>query len=67
MYDRKIRFAIVGSGHIGKRHAEMIRRNAEAELVAMCDVKPQKELGLEEYKVPFFSSIEELIKSNVQP
>ena len=65
--DRKIRFAIVGSGHIGKRHAEMIRRNPEAELVAMCDVRPKEALGLEQYDVPFFSSIEELIKGNVHP
>ena len=63
--DRKIRFAIVGSGHIGKRHAEMIRRNAEAELVAMCDIKPKNELGLEEYNVPFFASIEELLQSKL--
>ncbi len=65
--DRKIRFAVVGSGHIGKRHAEMIRRNPEAELVAMCDVKPEKDLGLEEYNVPFFATVEELIQSNIHP
>ncbi len=33
----KIRFAIVGFGHIGKRHAEMIARNSDAELIAICD------------------------------
>ena len=65
--DKKIRFAIVGSGHIGKRHAEMIRRNPEAELVAMCDIRPKNELGIEAYNVPFFSSVEELIKSNIDP
>ena len=27
--DAKINFAVVGAGHIGKRHAEMIRRDAE--------------------------------------
>ncbi len=63
--NRKIKFAIVGSGHIGKRHAEMIRRNPEAELIAMCDVKPKSELGLEENAVPFFSSIEELLNSDI--
>ena len=30
---QKIKFAVVGTGHIGKRHAEMIRREEEAELV----------------------------------
>jgi predicted dehydrogenase len=24
----KIRFVVIGAGHIGKRHAEMIRRDA---------------------------------------
>ena len=32
-----IRFAVIGQGHIGKRHAEMIRRNPAAELAAVCD------------------------------
>jgi UDP-N-acetyl-2-amino-2-deoxyglucuronate dehydrogenase len=29
-----IKFAVIGAGHIGKRHAEMIKRHDEAELVA---------------------------------
>jgi predicted dehydrogenase len=59
----KIKFAIVGSGHIGKRHAEMIRRNPEAALVAMCDIKKKSELGLDELEVPFYSSVDELFNS----
>lgn len=62
---RKVRFAVVGSGHIGKRHAEMIRRNDESQLVAMCDIKAQKDLGLADLEVPFFSSIEELLASGI--
>ncbi|MCC8145477.1 MAG: Gfo/Idh/MocA family oxidoreductase, partial [Bacteroidales bacterium] len=42
----KIRFAVVGCGHIGKRHIEMIRRNPAAELVAVCDILPEKTLNL---------------------
>jgi UDP-N-acetyl-2-amino-2-deoxyglucuronate dehydrogenase len=34
---KRIRFAVIGHGHIGKRHAEMIRRNSECELLAVCD------------------------------
>lgn len=34
----KIKFAVIGQGHIGKRHAEMIRKNEHAELVAVCDI-----------------------------
>ena len=61
-----IKFAVLGCGHIGKRHAEMISRNAEAELVALCDIKPKAELGLESYgDTPFFSSEEELLNSGI--
>ena len=34
-YEHKIKFAVLGVGHIGKRHAEVITRNAESELVAI--------------------------------
>jgi hypothetical protein len=34
MSSDKIKFAIVGAGHIGKRHAEMVSRNKESELIA---------------------------------
>ena len=44
---QKIRFAVVGCGHIGKRHAEMVKREEGAELVALCDIRPQEELGIE--------------------
>ncbi len=58
----KIKFAVVGCGHIGKRHAEMIIGNPEAELSALCDIKPASELGIEKFNVPFYSSIEELLE-----
>ena len=61
----KIKFAVVGAGHIGKRHAEMIRREDEAELVALADVRSQKECEAESFDVPFFSSIEELLNSDL--
>lgn len=34
----KIKFAIIGYGNIGKRHAQHILANAEATLVAVCDL-----------------------------
>jgi homoserine dehydrogenase len=33
--NKKIRFAVIGQGHIGKRHAEMILRNNDSELAAI--------------------------------
>lgn len=43
----KIKFGVIGQGHIGKRHAEMVRRNPNCELVAVCDVAPKEKLGLD--------------------
>jgi predicted dehydrogenase len=60
-----IKFAIIGCGHIGKRHAEMILRNQEAELVALCDIKEKEKLGIEQYNVPFFKSAEEMLASGI--
>jgi UDP-N-acetyl-2-amino-2-deoxyglucuronate dehydrogenase len=62
--NRKIRFAVIGSGHIGKRHAEMIRRNSEAELVAMCDIRNKELLSMNDFEgVPFFNSADEMLAS----
>jgi predicted dehydrogenase len=63
---RKIRFVVVGCGHIGKRHAEMITREHGAELVALCDVKPKHESGIDRYGIPCFNHIDDLLKSPVK-
>ncbi|MCG7280444.1 Gfo/Idh/MocA family oxidoreductase [Chryseobacterium taklimakanense] len=62
----KIKFAVIGCGHIGKRHAEMISRNPECALVALVDVKDKSALGIDSYAVPFFSSLEDLLASNLE-
>jgi UDP-N-acetyl-2-amino-2-deoxyglucuronate dehydrogenase len=62
----KVKFAIVGCGHIGKRHAEMIIRNKEAELIALCDIKPENQLGIDNFNVPFFEKIDDLLSSNIK-
>lgn len=65
--DRKIKFAIAGCGHIGKRHGEMIRRNSEAELVAMCDIRSKDGLKLDEFNdVPFFNTVDEMLDSGLE-
>ena len=63
-YDnRKIHFAIVGCGHIGLRHAEMIHRHPEAELVALCDILPKENIDLNGYSnIPFLNSIDEMLE-----
>ncbi|MCB0402400.1 MAG: Gfo/Idh/MocA family oxidoreductase [Flavobacteriales bacterium] len=62
---QKIKFAVLGCGHIGKRHAEMIMGNEEAELVALCDTQPKDSLGIEKYDVPFFNGIDALLAANL--
>ena len=62
----KIKFVVVGAGHIGKRHAEMIRRESEAELVALADIRSKEECQAESFEVPFFNSIDELLKSDLE-
>jgi predicted dehydrogenase len=49
-----IKFAVVGCGHIGKRHAEMIQRHPESELVAICDPRDRDEVGANALDVPYF-------------
>lgn len=60
----KIKFAVIGQGHIGKRHAEMIRRNEEAELIAVCDIATKEQLGLNNLKENFYTSIDKMIASH---
>ena len=62
---KKIRFAVVGCGHIGKRHAEMVVRDPGAELVALCDIRSKEELGIEAYPVAFFSDMTSLLQSGL--
>lgn len=59
----KIKFAVIGCGHIGLRHAEMIRRNPEAELVAMCDIMPEPPAQVKEWGVSYFTSAEEMLST----
>ena len=64
--DRKIKFAVIGCGHIGKRHAEMISRNSNCELVALVDIKPKEKLNIDQYTAQFFSSIEDFLQSDIE-
>jgi predicted dehydrogenase len=56
----KIKFAVIGAGHIGKRHAEMVQRNEQTELSAMCDVRSREECGVAD-DVRMYSTPEEML------
>lgn len=56
-----IRFAIVGLGHIGKRHAHMVQQHSEAELAAVIDpINPQLDLS-----IPYFERLEDYFASKL--
>ncbi len=64
--EEKIKFAVIGAGHIGKRHAEMIKRDDESELVAMVDIRSMEDCDATHFDVPFFDSIEALLASGIE-
>lgn len=64
--ETKVKFAVMGCGHIGKRHAEMIQRNPESELVALIDIKDKNELSVNSLDVPFFTSLDAFLDSGIE-
>ena len=62
----KIRFAVIGCGHIGKRHAAIIQQNPDGALMALCDAHPRETLGLETFStIPFFADMNSLLQANI--
>ena len=59
-----IKFAVIGLGHIGNRHADMIMQNTHAELVAIID--NNETIDKEKFKVPYFNSLNAFIESNIK-
>lgn len=63
--NQPVKFAVIGCGHIGKRHAEMVNRNPETELVGLIDIRDKSSLGLDGYTTPLFSSLEEFLHAGI--
>lgn len=62
----EIKFAVVGFGHIGKRHATIINDFKGARLVAIVDSdSAAKDHALFPARVPFFTSIQDFFNSNI--
>ena len=59
-----INLAVVGQGHIGKRHAEMARRNSRINLVAVCDILSREDVGLNELKEDYYNELEDMLKAH---
>lgn len=58
----RIRFAVIGCGHIGKRHLQVLSGGGPFELVAACDTDPGARPAS---GIPFFGSIGELVASGI--
>lgn len=63
----KVSFAVVGVGHIGKRHAKIIQENPHATLCALIDTNIHHKNALENtFNVPFFPSLEDFLTTNIE-
>lgn len=56
----KVRFAIVGYGNIGGRHARHIMNNPDAQLVAICDID-ESVAGLAPAGIAFYSELDHML------
>lgn len=66
---KKWRCAVVGTGMVGEWHVRMIPKMPNAELVALCDLKPEKPVAvLEKNKVqpvPVYADLGEMLKKEL--
>jgi UDP-N-acetyl-2-amino-2-deoxyglucuronate dehydrogenase len=62
-HHNKINFAIIGLGHIGKRHAEMILQNSHAQLIAVCDILNKQQTAFS-HPTPYYNSLNQMLLSH---
>ncbi len=59
-----LRVAVIGMGNIGNTHAPVYQADPLAELVAVCDIIPERaDKAAARYGVPAFYSVEELLRN----
>ncbi len=59
--------AVVGVGNIGNIHAGIYQKHPECNIVAVCDIIPEKaQAAGEKYGCPAFSSVREMLASGIQ-
>lgn len=61
----KVKFAIVGCGHIGKKHAELVAQHLNAELVATID-PAYEQLEILGGNVNHFQSLDDFFKQKIE-
>src|SRR5690554_1288805 len=57
----KTRFLLIGLGHIGLRHAQIIAAHPKAELVGVCEIRKER-WTLLDADIPFFEDLETMIQ-----
>lgn len=65
---KKIKFAVVGLGHIGLRHSKIAHEHPDSEIIACCDILPERESKLIELGLHprFYTDYKELIKNETE-
>ena len=59
---KPVRLVVIGTGAIGRKHAELIRAHSTCSLVGICDVDTSRRSVAEEFNVPFYQDVEELLE-----
>lgn len=61
--EQKVKIAILGYGHIGRKHAEMVFQNQDYQLVALIDPKFKYENLDQNISVDHFTSLQDFLQS----
>ena len=57
-----LRVAVIGCGPIGNRHADIYREDPLAELVAVCDIRPDRaDAAASRFRVPAFYTVSDML------
>ena len=56
-----VSLAVIGTGMMGRKHAELIAANPSCSLVGVCDIDPSRSTIAKDLDVRFYSVVEELL------
>ena len=62
---KKVKFGIVGIGHIGTRHAQCIINNKDAVLSAVCDIRAKEEWKKDNNNIDYYSKFNDLVAQDL--
>lgn len=57
-----VKLSVIGTGLIGRKHAELINAHGTCTLAGICDIESSRRSIAEEFNVPFYQDIEELLE-----